>query len=257
MSATEPHRVSRLLASPKLRLTALAVVLVVASVGVHRVSGGLSPGDVTEAAKEIDLGLAAVAFPLVYAILTLILFPGAILTAASGIVFGAVLGAALSVVGATAGAIGAFLLGRRLGRRDVERIARGRLASVDDWLERRGFMAVLYLRLIPVVPFNALNYVAGATAVRLRSYAAATAVGIIPGAFAYAALGSSIGDPTSPEFIGAATAVVLLALGAPLVDRRLRRRSSRGDDQASAGSGAGDRSPAGSSSRSGASNSGE
>lgn len=257
MSVTERHRVSRLLASPKLRLVALGVVLVVASVGVQRASGGLSPSDVTEAAKRIDLALAAVAFPLVYALLTLILFPGAILTAAAGIVFGAVLGAALSVVGATAGATGAFLLGRRLGRRDVERIARGRVASVDDWLERRGFMAVLYLRLIPVVPFNALNFVAGATAVRLRSYVAATAVGIIPGAFAYAALGSSIDNPGSPEFIGAAAAVVLLALGAPLVDRRMRRRSTRGDDQAGAGSGAGDRPTPGSSSRSGASSPGE
>lgn len=80
------------------------------------------------------------------------------------------------------------------------------------------------MRLIPLLPFNALNYAAGVTGVGIRDYVSATAVGIIPGAFAFAALGSSLGDPASPAFIGAVAMIVALAIGAPLVDRTVRAR---------------------------------
>lgn len=228
----EPGRVARLLASPSARLAALGALLLVASVTVYLLGGSLSADDVTDAVGSIDVAGRLVVFPLLYAVLTVLLFPGGILTAAAGVLFGAVLGAALSVAGATAGATAAFLIGRRLGRRDVERIARGRVGALDKWLERRGFLAVLYLRLIPVVPFNALNYASGATAVGVREYVLATAIGIVPGAFAYAALGSSLDDPASPEFLAAGGAVVLLAVGAPALDRRLGATRRQPDEEA-------------------------
>lgn len=53
---------------------------------------------------------------------------------------------------------------------------------------------------MPIVPFNVLNYVAGVSALSLRDYVLATAVGILPGAFAYVALGGSLDDPGSPQF---------------------------------------------------------
>jgi uncharacterized membrane protein YdjX (TVP38/TMEM64 family) len=73
-----------------------------------------------------------------------------------------------------------------------------------------------------VFPFNALNYAAGVTALRTRDYVLGTAIGIIPGTFAYAALGSSLDDPTSPQFLAALGLIVLLAVLAPLINRRLR-----------------------------------
>ena len=88
---------------------------------------------------------------------------------------------------------------------------------------------MLYLRLFPIVPFNALNYAAGVTAVTRRDYVVGTAIGIVPGAFAYAALGGSIDDPTSPAFLGAVGLVVALAVAAPLVNRFLGRRGPDGE----------------------------
>lgn len=91
-----------------------------------------------------------------YALLTVLLFPGTLITAAGGALFGAALATPLTVVGATIGATAAFLIGRRLGRDQVEQIAGRRIGAADRWLSRRGLLAVLYLRLFPIVPFNAL-----------------------------------------------------------------------------------------------------
>lgn len=173
-----------------------------------------------------------VIFVLLYILLTVFLFPGAILTAAGGALFGIALGTVLAVAGATLGATAAFLVGRRLGRTQVEQIAGKRVGAIDRWIERNGLVAVLYTRLIPLVPFNALNYAAGVSAVRLRDYVVGTAVGVVPGAFAYAALGGSFDDPTSPEFVAAAALVLVLAVGGPLVDRMLKRRGRGTPDEA-------------------------
>jgi MYXO-CTERM domain-containing protein len=211
----------RLLTSPTLRL-ALALALLVAGTLTAALAGGPSPSDVR--AWVASGGVAGpLLFVLLYVALTVLLFPGALLTGAGGALFGVVLGTGLSVVGATAGATAAFLIGRRLGRRTLERAAGQRVRAVDAWLGRRGFTAVLYLRLVPIVPFNALNYAAGVSAVSTRDYVLGTALGIVPGAFAYAALGGSIDDPLSPEFLGAVALALALAVVGGVAARRRRR----------------------------------
>lgn len=161
-------------------------------------------------------------FVVAYAVLTVLLVPGSPLTIAAGVLFGPWVGTGLVVVGATAGATGAFLWGRRLGRDAVARLTGERFAKVDAWLHDRGLLAVLYVRLVPLLPFNLLNPVAGVTGIPLRDYVIGTAVGIVPGTFAFAALGGSFDDPTSPMFLAAVGLLVVLAVGAPLVDRRVR-----------------------------------
>ena len=209
------------LTSPGLRLALLATVLG-AGTAATLLAGGPSAGEIERA---VDGGGIAgpLAYIALYATLTLLLFPGALLTAAGGAVFGTVLGTLLAVAGATIGATASFLLGRRLGRAQVEQIAGPRVRRLDDWLSRRGFTAVLYVRLVPIFPFNLLNYGAGVTGVSTRDYVLATAIGIVPGAFAYSALGSSIDDPTSPEFVAALGLTTVLAIGGAVVARRRGR----------------------------------
>lgn len=210
-------RLVETLISPRVRLVLFGAVLVAASGGVILVGGpsGRSVARVVE-----DGGLAGpLVYVALYAVLTMLLFPMAVVTAVGGALFGAVLATTLTVVGATIGATAAFAIGRRLGRDEVERIAGRRIGRIDGWLERRGFVAVLYLRLVPLVPFGALNYAAGITAVTRRDYVLGTAVGIVPGAFAYAALGGTLDDPSSPAFLGAVGLVVALAVAGPVVER--------------------------------------
>lgn len=211
------------LVSPKTRLAILLLLVGVALAAVISL-GGPNRGEIERLVRASGLA-APVVFVSCYAVLTVLLFPGAVITAAGGVLFGALWGTVVTVVGATVGATAAFLVARRLGRDQVGRIIAGtRVERLDAWLEERGFLAVLYLRLVPLVPFNALNYAAGITSVHLRDYLVATALGIIPGSLAFATLGSAIHDPTSPRFLGAVGLIVLLAVGGPLVNRFLRGR---------------------------------
>lgn len=215
-------RAVRLITSPRTRLAILALLLIVAAIVAFTV------GTPSRSSIRDTVDSAGVAGPLVYAgiyiALTVLLVPGVLLTAAGGAVFGIAAATALTVVSATIAAWISFVIGRRLGRDQVQQITGKRMETLDGWIGRNGFVAVLYVRLIPLIPFNVLNYVAGVTAVRTRSYVLGTFVGIIPGTYAYTALGGSLDRPTSPQFISAVALFVVLAGGAPIVQRVARRR---------------------------------
>ena len=78
----------------------------------------------------------------------------------------------------------AFLLGRRLGREQVERIAGARVRELDARLARRGCVVVLVARLVPVFPYGLVSYGAGLTGARARAYMSVTILGTIPASLA-------------------------------------------------------------------------
>lgn len=214
----------------RIRLVVLAVV--VGGLGAAFLLNGARVEDaLTDVRGLVDRAgpVGPVLFVATYAVLVALLVPGSPLTVAAGVLFGPWGGTALVVVGATLGATTAFLWGRRLGRDAVEELAGDRSRRVDEWLGERGVVAVLYLRLVPLVPFNLLNPIAGVTGVRLRDFVVGTALGIVPGTFAFAALGGSIDDLTSPTFLGALALLVVLAVIVPWLDRR--RRAGRHAEQ--------------------------
>jgi uncharacterized membrane protein YdjX (TVP38/TMEM64 family) len=115
--------------------------------------------------------------------------PGGPITLAAGALFGPLLGAVYSLIGATGGATLASLLARYAGAEWVERRARGRLARLKAGVEAEGWRFVAFVRLVPLFPFNLLNYALGLTRIRLAEYVLATLVCMIPGAAGYAWLG--------------------------------------------------------------------
>ena len=168
-----------------------------------------------------DAGVwAPVAFVLISAALTVAFFPGPLLAGASGLLFGTAAGFPLSLCAAVLGASAAFLIARAAGREPVERLAGPRVRALRDAIARRGFLAVLYARIVPGVPYNLVNYGAGLTAIRLPVFAAATALGAAPRAFAYTALGGSLDDLGSPEAIVAIVVLVVMAVGGLVALRR-------------------------------------
>jgi uncharacterized membrane protein YdjX (TVP38/TMEM64 family) len=172
---------------------------------------------------------APVVFVGLYALVTLAPVPKNVLSAVAGLLFGLVEGVLLVLAAAMVGALVAFGLGRLLGRAAVERITSARVQEVDTLLARRGLMAVVMVRLVPVVPFTAINYTAGLTGVRLRDYTLGTAVGIIPGTVAYVTLGTYGSTPGAWPFLVSAAALVILSVGGLLVAHR--RRSPRTEEQ--------------------------
>jgi len=205
-----------------LRLLVLGGTLA-ACVAVLALSGSLS----AERVRDWVDGYGAagpLAFIAVSASLTVVLFPGPVLAAASGLLFGTALGTPVSIVSATLGATLAFSLSRWWARDAVVALAGPRLMALRAWVGRRGFLTVLYARIVPGVPYTLVNYAAGLTPIALRSFVAATAIGVAPRAFAYTALGGSLGNLRSPEaYIAVAVLVVMALLGLVLARRDLAR----------------------------------
>ena len=158
-------------------------------------------------------GVGAPAFVLVYAGLCLLPLPRNVLSVVAGLLFGLRDGLLVALPGALLAAVAGFWIGRFLGREAVERFTGARVARVDALLRRRGVAAVLACRLLPAVPFVAVNYTAGLTAVRFRDYVVGTAVGIVPGAVAYVAVGALGTSPTSWPFLTAVLTLLALSLG--------------------------------------------
>lgn len=124
-------------------------------------------------------------FVLTYGVAMALALPGTVLTLAGGALFGFWWGVVFNTLGANLGANAAFGVSRWLGRDGVERLAGDRLEKLDKATRNYGFRGLLTLRLIPVVPFNALNFGAGLTAMSWATYAVATLVGIFPGTVVY------------------------------------------------------------------------
>ncbi len=158
-----------------------------------------------------------------YAALVLTPVPAAISTITAGVLFGLPIGLAVSLTGAVVGASIGFGLSRVLGRGAVERLDSDRLRRLDDLLRRRGLIAMIGIRLVPLLPFAALNYACGLSAVRARDYVLGTAIGILPGAAAYATIGAFGGDPGSLPFLLALGGLGALTIGGAIVIRRRRK----------------------------------
>ena len=118
---------------------------------------------------------------------------GAVLSVCGGFLFGTALGTLYVLIGATSGATALFLaaqtaigdsLKRRMGSTG-ERLARD--------LEGNAFSYLLVLRLVPLFPFVLVNLVPALVGIRLRTYVAATFLGIIPASFVYVSIGSGLG----------------------------------------------------------------
>ncbi len=189
----------------------------------------LSPARIRGFVRQAPVA-APVVFVLLYAALTVLLIPGAVRSLLAGALFGPVWGTVLTVVAATIGASAAFLIARSVGRAHVERIAGPRITQIDRWITDRGLGAVLFVRLVPLFPFNTVNYAAGLTGLRLRTFAFGTLVGVIPGTTAYVGLGASLDEPGSGGFLAYAAVLAGLSL-AGVVALRLARPPDDKDER--------------------------
>ncbi len=150
----------------------------------------------------------------VYVAVVAISFPGAgALTITGGFLFGAALGTALASVAATIGATLIFLIARTsLGALLAER-AGPRAQKLRQGFQEEGFSYLLFLRLVPLFPFWLVNLAAALFGMRLLTYVAATAIGVVPATFVFAYFGHGLGtalDSEGPHV----PATLLVALGA-------------------------------------------
>jgi uncharacterized membrane protein YdjX (TVP38/TMEM64 family) len=166
-------------------------------------------------------GWAPAVFVAAFAMLTLLATPRNVLTAVGGAAFGVAGGAALSWAAALMGAVAAFAIGQRLGHDTIARMRSVRIEQVRSVLHGRGLEAVLVARLLPVVPFAMVNYGAGVVGIGFWHFAIGSAVGMLPGTLAYAALGA-YGASNSWAYGVGFTVALLAFLAIPAIGGRLR-----------------------------------
>ena len=129
----------------------------------------------------------------VYAVATVLLAPGAILTIGAGFAFGLWKGFLAVSAGSTLGAALAFLVARFIARDRVEAIAKGneKFRNIDNAIGQQGAKLVFLLRLSPVIPFNLSNYLYGLTGVKFWPYVLASWIGMMPGTLLYVYIGTA------------------------------------------------------------------
>jgi uncharacterized membrane protein YdjX (TVP38/TMEM64 family) len=164
------------------------------------------------------------AFLAAHIAVTVLPFPRTAFTLAAGLLFGPVLGIALAVTASTASAVIALLLVRAAGWQLNRLVRHDSVEKVDARLRARGWIAVMSLRLIPVVPFSVINYAVGASAVRVLPYTLATLVGVLPGTAAVVILGDALTGDVSPLLLMVSLCTGFLGLGLLVYEIRHHRR---------------------------------
>lgn len=172
--------------------------------------------------------LAVVVYGLAYLLSSPIPFMAPILAATGGLLFGPVTGTLLAVLISAATSLVPFMMSRSLGREWVEAKLKG--TRLEGFYLRayqnNGFRFILMLRLVPVMPWELQNYVAGVTQVSVPTYLLATVLGSAPLSIALVILGVTLKNPASWQFPAALalTGVILLA---PIVTVALSSRASK------------------------------
>lgn len=140
-----------------------------------------------------NLVLALLAFMVVYVLAVALSLPGAtVLTVLGGLLFGWLVGGLAAIAAATLGAIAIFMVVKTSLGEGLAKKAGPFLSRISDGFSKDAFNYLLFLRLVPAFPFWLVNIAPALANVKLRTFAAATALGIIPGTFAFAFVGQGL-----------------------------------------------------------------
>lgn len=211
----------------------LLAVLAAAIAGVR--AAGLSDYLEQERLRALIAGFgpwAPALYMLLYTVAPALLLPGLPITIVGGVLFGPFWGVVYTITSATTGACLAFLISRYVARGWVERrLVGSRWRKLDEEVARQGWKVVAFTRLVPLFPFNLLNYALGLTKIGFVPYALTTFFAMLPACVAFIVFSSSLLDllrgRVSPTFL-AGVALVAAVSCLPVVLRRLSaRRVSR------------------------------
>ena len=132
---------------------------------------------------------APILFMGIYVLSTILFLPGSLLTLLGGALFGPIWGTLYNLIGATTGAMISFLISRYLASGWIEKKTAGKTQQLIKGVESEGWRFVAFTRLVPIFPFNLLNYALGLTKISFSQYSIATLIFMLPGALAYTYIG--------------------------------------------------------------------
>jgi uncharacterized membrane protein YdjX (TVP38/TMEM64 family) len=160
----------------------------------------------------------------IYVLRTFFLFSASVLSIAGGLAFGPFWGTVYTVIGASLSSAVAFFIARWLGRGFMDSFCKTcgtAVEGLDEKIGKRGFWIILFLRLVPIFPYEGINYAAGLSKIGFWPYFWATILGIIPGSFAYNYLGGSLMNIRDPKIL-LAIFMVLIVIFIPTIYKLIK-----------------------------------
>lgn len=176
--------------------------------------------------------LAPIVYVLMWIILPVFFFPVPILAVAGGVVFGFVEGSLLTFVGACANCYVMFVMSRRFGREYVKNLLKKKLSEkqhnrIFGVSDEKLMISLVVLRLIPLVPYNMINYGFGLTNISTSKYMLASVLGIIPGTIVFLNFGATATNVWSVEFLVASALVILLTVGSIKISKIIENKENK------------------------------
>jgi len=219
--APDPHQPPGL---PWLRAGGAVALLFALGLALH--AGWLDPSRVKVFLLSFG-SLAPVVWILLYLVAVFIPYATTVMTVAAGLAFGVVWGGLLTYGVTLFASLLPFTVARRLGRDWVERRVGGtRMERYVELINRHAFLVFFYLRLLPTLPYEIQNHVAGVTRMSYRHFLLASALGNGPILFVLVFLGDGMDTPGSRRF-WAAVVLYALALLSPVVLALVRRQMGK------------------------------
>ena len=178
--------------------------------------------------------LGPIVFAAIYVVATVLILPGSILTIMAGVIFGSVVGVLTVIVGATVGASLCFLISRYFARDFVNSILskNEKFVKLDSLVEKNGAIIIAITRLVPLFPFNLLNFGFGLTKVPFGVYVVWSAVCMLPGTILYVvgsdAITTAIREGRVPWVLIGVVVNIMIILA--LIVKKARGRLKESDD---------------------------
>ncbi len=181
------------------------ILLVLFAAALVTVIGILGLGKIEEQQIEVWLSATGMWAPLLYVLLytlgTLFLLPSTPLNLAGGAIFGTLQGTFWTTVAAVIAALVAFAFTRTIGREFVLKKMSKKWLKFDQKIEKGGLLYIFSIRLIPIIPYGIVNFIAGLTAIRLRDYFFGTLFGTVFGVFPFVMMGASLQTLSEGNYI--------------------------------------------------------
>lgn len=160
---------------------------------------------------------APIIYILLFTFLPIAFFPVPVLALAAGLAFGLLNGTIYTIIGAGLNSAIMFFMAKFLARDLVVGYLKGKLpekwtSMFDSEDSKKGFIVVFILRLIPIAPYNVINYGAGLTSIGFVSYIIATLIGILPGTLVFLNIGDKAIDISDPKFLISIVLLILLTV---------------------------------------------
>lgn len=190
--------------------TALLLLIAAAAIGL-RLAEGFSLQQLRALVESFG-GMAFIIFILMCTVRGLVFIPCGLLSALGGLLFGPVSGTFYTLVGLTAGSVITFYLARVLGKNWAQRVLGHRYDRYEGYISRDSFYSIFLMRVIPVLPFDAVSCIAGISRAGAGKYILGTLAGSLPGVFIYVYFGDSIGSLSVKRVVFSAAIIAAFAV---------------------------------------------